>query len=106
MGLDPRDEARLCIIIEELIANLLEHGREPAERRISFAIARQDSSVQISIEDDGPPFDPRSAEFDAPIPDRGGGAGLRLVRAWAEVAGYRTAEGRNRLDLTMKLTDD
>ena len=66
---------RLCLVVDEWLTNVVEHGR---------------------------PFDPRAAAaFEGPNPDRGGGAGLELVRAWSQIADYRRRRGRNRLVLVM-----
>jgi hypothetical protein len=36
-------------------------------------------------------------------PDRGGGAGIGLVRAWAQFVDYRITEQGNRLELLLPL---
>ena len=100
--LGARDQARLCIIVEELVTNLIEHGG--AEHTIGIEYARLASSVALAIEDGGEPFDPRTA-LDDEVPARGGGAGLRLVKSWSEVVGYQSTAGRNRLELMVPLTD-
>lgn len=102
-ALGVRDQTRLCVIVEELIANLLEHGA--GETRFGLEVARNVSSITLTIDDGGSVFDPRTAPDDPGIPERGGGAGLRLVNAWSEVVGYDSAGGRNRLQLSMPLTD-
>jgi anti-sigma regulatory factor (Ser/Thr protein kinase) len=102
-GLGSRDRAQLCIIVEELIANLIEHGS--GGRQIALDLARQPASIALAIEDDGAAFDPRNAPANAVIPARGGGAGLRLVSAWSRIVDYRSTNGRNRLELEMPLTE-
>lgn len=104
-GLGPRDLPRLAIIIEELITNLCEHGVCVPEREIGLELARLDSTVELVIEDNGAPFDPRSASSQKDVPERGGGAGLRMVAAWSEIVGYHSNAGRNRLELLMRLAD-
>ena len=101
--LGSRDRAHLCIIVEELVANLIEHGG--GERRIGLQLARCPSAIVLAIDDDGAPFDPRNAPDDAAIPARGGGAGLRLVSAWSRIVDYRSAGGHNRLEVEMPLTE-
>jgi len=100
--LQPWAEARLCIIVEELIANLIEHGG--AQQAIDLELDRTSTAVTVVLEDGGPAFDPRGVPETATVPARGGGAGLRLVRDWSEVVSYETAEGRNRLELSVPLT--
>ena len=50
--------------------------------------------------DNGAPFDLRLAPEPGELPpERGGGAGLALVRAWAQVETYARVDDRNRLEL-------
>jgi hypothetical protein len=41
--------------------------------------------------------------FGGPNLERGGGAGLELIRAWCRIAAYARRGGRNRLVLEMPL---
>lgn len=102
--LKPRDEARLCIIVEELITNLCEHGVCDTDHEIGLELFQQASGLRLIFEDNGAPFDPRTASDPDDMPPRGGGAGLRLVRAWSEIVGYETANGRNRLEVQLNLS--
>ena len=104
-ALAEHDQARLCIIVEELVTNLCEHGICEGDREIAIELARHGSSVELTIEDNGRPFDPRMAPGNAEIPARGGGAGLNLVRTWAEIVAYESGNGRNRLELSLRLSD-
>jgi anti-sigma regulatory factor (Ser/Thr protein kinase) len=104
-GLGTRDRAHLCIIVEELVANLIEHGRNGVERQIGVELVRLPAMITLAIEDDGAAFDPRNAPAGRNVPARGGGAGLRLVSAWSQIVDYRSAGGRNRLELEMPLTE-
>jgi serine/threonine-protein kinase RsbW len=103
-GLVARDVARLCVIVEELVTNLIEHGGL-GDLQIGMELARRPSALALVIEDSGPPFDPRSATLEDAVPARGGGAGLRLIDAWSEVVGYASENGRNRLELSLRLSD-
>lgn len=97
-----RDEAeRLAIVVEEWIANIVEHGGPPADSRIGLRLARRPGVVRITMTDAGGVFDPRQAKQGGPNLDRGGGAGLALMHAWSRVAAYRRRGGRNRLVLEM-----
>jgi anti-sigma regulatory factor (Ser/Thr protein kinase) len=104
-GLLDRDRARLCIVVEELIANLYEHGFCETEREISLELGRLPSSISVAIEDNGSPFDPRTAPDVDQLSVTGAGAGLRLVGAWSEIVGYQSSNGRNRLELELALTE-
>lgn len=95
--------ARLAIVVEELVMNLVEHGVRPAEDPIALTFARDAAGVRLVIEDGGVPFDPRCAPpvGDVP-PERGGGAGIALVLAWSTIVGYVSDAGRNRLELIVR----
>lgn len=97
-----RDDAeRLAIVAEEWVANIVEHGAAPAGSRIGLRLALRPGLVRITVTDAGQAFDPRTAVFDGPNPDRGGGVGLELMRAWSRVAAYGRRAGRNRIVLEM-----
>jgi anti-sigma regulatory factor (Ser/Thr protein kinase) len=103
-GLSREAAERLAIIVEEWVANLVEHGGPPPGSRIGLRLAWEPSLVHITMTDVGRPFDPRSAHFEGPDIERGGGVGLELMRAWSRVAAYGRRAGRNRLVLEMPLT--
>jgi serine/threonine-protein kinase RsbW len=84
-GLQPADGDRLCVIVEELVANVFEHGGATVAR---LALRHHDGSVGIELTDDGAAFDLRTAPLSHVRPARGGGAGLAIVRAWTDALGY------------------
>jgi anti-sigma regulatory factor (Ser/Thr protein kinase) len=100
-GLDDAQIDRLAIVVEEWIANLVEHGDAPAGSRVGIGLAAQDAGIRITLTDGGQPFDPRLAHFEGPNLDRGGGVGLELIRSWCRISDYRRRDGRNRLALEM-----
>lgn len=102
--LGPRDEARLCIIVEEIVANLVEHGGHDPAEPVRIRLERLGNAISLAVEDRGAPFDPRHVADDREVPDRGGGAGLRLVRAWSTITGYETSGGGNRLSLSLPIS--
>ena len=93
--------ARLAVIVEELVVNLVEHARVAAGGGIALGLAATAEGVHVVLLDDAPPFDPRSAPHVGAVPDeeRGGGAGLAIVRAWSRILTYSRIGGRNRLEL-------
>ena len=91
--------ARLAIIVEELVLNLIDHGGARGE--IAIALSADTDAISLILIDSGAPYDPRHAAIPATIPDRGGGVGLALVGAWARIVDYTRTEGRNRLILTL-----
>lgn len=92
-------EARLSIIVEELVANLVEHGDASADSEIRLEVSALGAEIALSLSDAGTPFDPRTADVPDEIPERGGGAGLALVRHWAREIDYVRVDGRNVLTL-------
>jgi anti-sigma regulatory factor (Ser/Thr protein kinase) len=99
--------SRVRLVIEELVANLLMHGRfdgPSAIVRISVEVA-PDAFVVV-IEDTSEPFDPRAAPSSLTRPsldeDALGGLGLPLVRRIATIREYRRLpSGWNRTELAV-----
>lgn len=98
------ETARLCIVIEELVANLYDHGGVAADEEVALSLISEDRAIRLVLVDPGTPFDPRSAARGGPSPDRGGGAGIDIVRAWAVLVDYSRIEGGNRLELLLPLS--
>jgi serine/threonine-protein kinase RsbW len=93
---------RLAVIVEEWVANIVEHGRPRAGSLIGLRLERALGGVRIAITDAGIAFDPRDAQDKGPNLERGGGAGIALIRSWAEIEAYSRRGGRNRLALRSK----
>lgn len=97
------ESARLCIIVEELVANLYDHGGLTADDRIQLSLDSEPEGIRIVIVDSGEPFDPRSSPPGGMRADRGGGAGIDIVRAWAEIIHYSVTSEGNRLALLLPI---
>ena len=103
--LSPGIAARLNLVAEEIAANVAMHatGASFFELRITPG----DGRLAISIEDDGPEYDPlaRAApDTDASVEDRDiGGLGVHLVREMTQDARYVRAGGLNRLSCALPL---
>jgi anti-sigma regulatory factor (Ser/Thr protein kinase) len=93
--------ARLCIVIEELVANLYEHGGVKDGEKVELDLAREPKGIRVTIVDPGQPFDPRSAAPSRERPERGGGSGLDIIRSWARVVDYSATPEGNRLELLL-----
>jgi len=106
-GMVPAAAARLAVVVDELVGNLLRHGRPGGDVRLKLTLqpGLGEGEVAMTLEDDCPPFDPRAAAFDGPDGDSGGGVGLALVRAFADIAGYEHRDGLNRLTLRLRAAD-
>jgi serine/threonine-protein kinase RsbW len=93
--------ARLCIIVEELVANLYDHGGLSETHEVELSLESEPGGIRIVIIDPAAPFDPRSAPSTGRQADRVGGAGIDIVRAWAEFVTYSTSAEHNRLELLL-----
>jgi len=93
--------AKVRMVVEELVLNLIDHATGPATGQIDVRIDLEPSRVVIVVEDDANPFDPRSAPaFDKSQPlevRRSRGMGLQLVRSMTEEMDYERVGTRNRL---------
>jgi anti-sigma regulatory factor (Ser/Thr protein kinase) len=99
------DIARLCIVVEELVANLYDHGGQPDVDPIELRLSSDPGAIRIVIADTAAPFDLREPRPGGIPSSRGAGAGLDLIRAWAEVVDYDVTDLGNRLELLLPLTD-
>lgn len=96
--------ARLAIIVEELVTNLVEHGGVAGGDLIELTLRRDAAGIVLVLTDPGTAFDPRlDRPTDATAPDRGGGAGIDLVKAWATILSYGSDRGRNRIELSIPI---
>lgn len=95
--------ARLCIVIEELVANLYDHGGVTERDEVELSLESEPEGIRVIIIDRGVPFDPWDMPQKSDMPDRGGGAGIGIVRAWAQAIDYRTTDQGNRLELLLPL---
>lgn len=98
-SLPPDQNAKLAVLVEEAVTNVYEHGGADAGWLV---LAPDPAGICMLLADNGAPFDPRSvAESELPNLERGGGAGLAMIRAWAEIADYRREDGLNLLELVL-----
>ena len=101
-ALDAMTVRRLAIIVEEIVTNVLCHASSGREIALTLRLRQDDAGLFVTLEDDGDPFDPRLAPLrDMPDPERGGGVGLALVKAWTDIVTYHAAGGGNRLVLRL-----
>lgn len=95
--------ARLCIIVEELLTNLYEHAGLTEQHEVRLTLQSEVGGIRMVITDPSPPFDPRLKQGASQQPERGGGAGIDIVRAWAEFVDYCATKDGNRLELFLPL---
>jgi anti-sigma regulatory factor (Ser/Thr protein kinase) len=99
-------ENRARLVFEEIVTNVIRYGFADSGEHAIHAVAEiGDTDLTLHFDDDGRPFDPRTAP--APAPERSlaqasiGGRGLMLVRAAARRIDYEHSGGRNRLTITL-----
>ena len=101
---------RAELVFEELVVNVIRHGqggREASGRTIDVSVWVRDEEIILTVEDDGPPFNP----LEAPAPPRPasieeariGGLGLPLVRSAGKRLAYERRDGRNRVTVAIGL---
>jgi len=103
-GLLAAEQSRLMIVLDELFANVVNHGRGGATpSSIEVAFSLQPGQLIIDFSDDGPPFDPlitAPPDLDLAAGDRPiGGLGLHILRSLVDDARYSRDRDRNRLVL-------
>jgi serine/threonine-protein kinase RsbW len=94
------------VALDEVLSNTVRHGYGDAGDRRGIQIRFQldeDGVLEVTIEDDAPPFDPRTAsvpDTTAGLAERTpGGLGLLLTRGLMDEMDYARANGRNRVTL-------
>ncbi len=100
------ETARLCIIVEEWVANLYDHGGLKTKDVVGLELESEPEGIRITISDPGNPFDPRHLPLNLANPEAGGGAGagIGIMRAWAELEAYEVGEDGNRLVLLLPVS--
>ena len=102
--------ARLAfeLALEEIFMNVVMHGAAGEEpRQVQVSLALSPEGLTMTVEDDGPGFDPLSL----PPPDvtvnladrRAGGLGVFLVRKIMDTVSYARIAGRNQLRMSRRL---
>lgn len=103
-GIAPDVLRSVQVALDEVLSNTVQHGyRGRGEGRIQIAFRLADGVLEVTIQDDAPPFDPLAAA----LPDvtaglaqrRVGGLGILITRRLMDDVQYERAEGRNRLTL-------
>ncbi|HUN50786.1 MAG TPA: ATP-binding protein [Candidatus Sulfotelmatobacter sp.] len=108
-GIAADEVARLQVILEELLTNVVKYGyAEPAgQGSISVALALERGRLSIEFDDDGVAFDPlthQPPDLERAVEERPvGGLGLHILRALADEAHYRRQGGRNHLSLVRRI---
>jgi anti-sigma regulatory factor (Ser/Thr protein kinase) len=105
----PQQGLRFCLALDELITNILSHGLVGRDDGvISLTVEHKDGALHAELADNGPQFDPLTAEINAPsgsVEERQiGGLGIALIRTVMDRLDYRREGGFNRLKMEMKVS--
>ena len=94
---------RVEVILEELVSNVVRHSAGATQVTVEAAMAGD--SLELTIVDDGPAFDPTAAadpagftSLEAATP---GGLGIAMVRRMSTLFAYSRADGRNRVTVCL-----
>lgn len=104
-GLTPASTWPFQVALDEVISNIVRHGKAGAP--IQIALRLTGDALEMEISDEAAPFNP----LDAPPPDTAsplegrkvGGLGISLVRQLMDVVEYDRTTGRNRLVLRRRV---
>jgi len=107
-ALAPTQLGNLELALEEIFLNIAMHGSEPGVApRVEVSLNLGIESVTMTVEDDGPQFDPLSLpppDVTASLADRPvGGLGVFLVRKLMDTVSYERVAGRNQLRMSKRL---
>lgn len=109
LGLSPWDRYRIDLLFEEVLMNVVLHafGDAASSHAVDVTVEAGDSEVRLQFEDDGPAFDPTTAEVHPPLrsldDDRpAGGLGLQMLRRYSDSQTWQRVSGRNLLMLTVR----
>jgi anti-sigma regulatory factor (Ser/Thr protein kinase) len=95
------------LALEEAFMNIVMHGAPAGTARVEVSLVLAGPRLTITIEDDGPQFDPLSL----PAPDitaaleqrRVGGQGVHLMRQMMDEVSYQRVAARNQLKMSRQI---
>ena len=107
-ALAPTQVGTFELALEEIFMNIVMHGSQPGiAPRVEVSLNLGIESVTMTVEDDGPQFDPLSLpppDVTASLADRRvGGLGVFLVRKIMDTVSYERIAGRNQLRMSKRL---
>src|SRR5688572_5379531 len=97
---------RLHVAVDEIVANIVTHAGTTEAPTIELALRMDGNIVEITVSDDGPPFDPLAhpqPDVSAPLDQRRpGGLGILVIRSLIDEVRY-TRTHRNELTLRTRI---
>ena len=109
VALDAAQVQTFELALEEIFMNIVMHGAQPGSTPlVEVSLDRASESVTMTVEDDGPQFDPLSLpppDVTASLAGRPvGGLGVFLVRNMMDTISYARVAGRNQLRMSKRLS--
>ena len=104
-GFDRLVTLRFMLAVDEVTANVIEHGEPRSDAPIEILVGSDGENVSAEIVDRGKAFDPTSVSDSEPSSDtrKKRGFGLHLIHMIAHGIRYeRTADGQNRLTFVVR----
>jgi len=107
-SLPPGECLAFELALEEIFMNVVMHGSAGADLpQVDVSLALTPAGLTLTVEDDGPGFDPLSLpppDVTASVTDRPvGGLGVFLVRKMMDTVSYARVAGRNQLRMSKRL---
>ena len=107
-SLPPGECLAFELALEEIFMNVVMHGAAGEEpRQVQVSLALSPEGLTMTVEDDGPGFDPLSLpppDVTASLAMRPvGGLGVFLVRKVMDTVSYARVAGRNQLRMSKRL---
>jgi serine/threonine-protein kinase RsbW len=104
-GLEARDVNHCELAMDEAITNIVEHGygADGGDKSIDIIVIDKTDRLEITIVDNGPPFNPLRAENPDPLAslderaENGGGWGVFFIKKVMDNVDYQHVSGRNHL---------
>jgi anti-sigma regulatory factor (Ser/Thr protein kinase) len=91
--LDPNVLFDIRLLVSELVTNCVKHAAVGPEESIVLSVDIQDSRVRVSVEDEGPGFEPPEPPLTEQAAEAGSGWGLFLVDQLSEDWGVERDAG-------------
>ena len=111
-GLDEREVYHCELAVDEWCTNVIEHGLDQLERRgrLEVVCSHRGPQFIITVDDDGPPFDPTTlpeVDTESPLESRApGGLGWLMIRKLMDAVQYQFKDGRNYLSMVKNGAQD
>jgi anti-sigma regulatory factor (Ser/Thr protein kinase) len=107
-SLPPGECLAFELALEEIFMNVVMHGAAGGDLpRVDVSLALTPAGLTLTVEDDGPGFDPLSLpppDVMVSVADRPvGGLGVFLVRKMMDTVSYARVAGRNQLRMSKRL---